>query len=249
MVENSRVDAAEMAALRQRFPKLPPAAVAYQSVAIVATNAFLLYLVVAGKSSPVAIAAYGIVELIALSVIAHLALIPVPKELRVGDPDMPIVQRISVIGLSLIWLAGIYYVSLCVDIDRLRQTLHTAGVLTALEDLNILWPLLISAALAAFGMLGDWSDWHRRGGMFVPKLAMSAAPKILTLIVAPIPAVLIAEAWAKSHPGTAAIAWSLVYLAIKAIAELGMLAWQAIGMPESTPDADKLRRRGRTAAK
>lgn len=227
-------NAAELAALRQRFPKPSPPAALYQCVTILLVNGYLLYLVVTGQSSPVAIAAFNLCELILLSIIAHLALIPVPKEQRFGvDPKQSIVQKIMVMALSLVWLGGIYYVSIGWDraqIDRLRQA---PNLFAAFDDMHILWPLVLSGVATAVATARDLMRWRAKGGMFVPEYALSGAPKILTLVLAPIPAVLIGEPYLKTGLAAAEVAWCVVYLAVKSIAELGILAFQFLGMPEA----------------
>jgi len=231
---------AELDALRQRFPKPGGPAAAYQCAVILLTNGYLLYLVVSGQSSPVAIAAFNICELVMLSVIGHLALVPVPKAQRMGDPQaVGILQRIVILALTSVWLGFVYSISLSFDSAHINQVRNAHGVFEALDDLNIVWPLLLAAVATLTATLGDLARWRAQGGMFVPQMAMSAVPKILTLVFAPIPAVLISVPFAKDHPGSQAIAWSLIYLGIKAAAELGILAWQYIGMPSAKPQGRK----------
>ncbi|MEP7043473.1 MAG: hypothetical protein ABI843_10450 [Dokdonella sp.] len=236
-MEKTRDDAADIEALRLRFPKPTPLAAAYQCATILGTNAFLFYLVVTGQSSPVAIALYGILEVLMLSAISHVALLPVPRDSRVGDPAMPMLQRMGVLSLALIWLAGVYWISLSGDKAHLDPLLYSGDPLKALAALTIWRPLLISAVLVAVAAIGDWLDWRRRGGVFVSNMALSGAPKIVTLIVAPIPAVLISGAWVRDNPARAAIVWSLVYIAIKCAAEVLVLYWQYLGMPQRQANA------------
>lgn len=222
-------NAAETAALRQRFPKPPPLAAAYQVLTILGTNTYLLYLLLNGEASPTAFALYGVLELIGWSVIANTALIPVPKELRVGSPDMPLIGRIAAIGVFSAVLFGIGW--LCVpDREHIEQLRNARDPLAALQDLHIFWPLLASIALAAFGSITDLARWRRAGGPFVTGTAMAASSKILTALVAPIVAnVLTGSAGDAAHK---AFVWSAIYLSIKCAAELLILGWQALGMPE-----------------
>lgn len=223
-------DAAEMAALRQRFPKLAPIPAAYQALTILGTNAYLLYLLLRGEGSPSAFALYGVLELIAWSVIANTALIPVPKDLRVGSPDVPLAGRIVAIAAFSAFLGGIAW--MCVpDREHIDQLLHAHDPVTALSDLHILWPLLASAALAAFGSIGDLMRWRAGGGPFVTGTAMAASSKFITAIVAPIAAVILSGAFAGAAAHRAMV-WSSAYLAIKCAAEFLMLGWQSLGMPE-----------------
>lgn len=222
-------EAAEMAALRERFPKLPPVTAAYQALTILGTNAYLLYLLLNGEASPTAFALFGVLELVAWSAIANLALIPVPKNLRVGSPDMPVLGRIAAILVFSAVLAGIAWLCLP-DRARAEQLLHGRNVFMALDELHILWPLLASSALAAFGSISDLARWRRTGGPFVTGTAMAASSKFITAIAAPIVAM-----WLSGSSGDAAqkaMLWSCIYLAIKCTAELLMLGWQTIGMPE-----------------
>ena len=222
-------DAAELAAMRQRFPKLPPLTAAFQAFAILATNAYLLYLLLQGEATPTSFALYGVLELVAWSVIANTALIPVPKALRVGSPDMPLPGRIMAIVAVSALLGGIAWMSVPdrADAERLLQA---RDPLAALRELHIVWPLLATTALAAFGSIGDLLRWRRSGGPFVTGTAMAAAAKILTAIVAPIAAAFMSHGAADA--ARRAFVWTCVYLAIKSAAELLMLAWQSLGMPE-----------------
>lgn len=239
MASNKRDSAAELAAVRQRFPKPGAPAAIYQAASILVINGYLVHLVASGQSSPVGIAVFNIGELIVLSVIAHLALIGVPKQARLGDDgNSNPLQKIVVIALSLVWLSGIYYVSISFDTVHIQRLREARGVYKALDGLHILWPLLLSAVACAAATFADRLRWRRRGGIFVPEYAMSAAPKILTLVIAPIPAVLISESFLKNNLASALLAWSLVYLGIKAAFELLILAWQYFGMPEAKPRAD-----------
>jgi hypothetical protein len=223
--------------LRQRFPKPTGPAALYQGGVIVLTNAYLLYLVFTHQTSPVAIAAFNVCELVLLGVIAHLVLIPVPKNQRLGDAqNMGLPQRIGILAVMLVWLAIAYRISLLTDEVHVEQVLHAGGVMSALESLNIVTPLLLSGAAALAGAIGDWSYWRRNGGVFIPQMAMSTGPKILTLLMAPIPAALLSEAFVRAQPEFALIMWSATYLAIKSTMELGMLAWQYAGMPGKEPN-------------
>jgi hypothetical protein len=222
-------NATEIAALRQRFPKLPLPTAAYQALTILGTNAYLLYLLLRGEASPTAFAVFGVLELIGWSVIANTALAPVPKSLRVGSPDMPLLGRVLAIAAFSAFLFGIAW--MCVpDREHIDQLLHTRDPLAALSDLHMLWPLLASIVLAAFGSLSDLLRWRRNRGLFVTGTAMAASSKFITAIVAPIAAAVVAGS--SGDAAHKALVWSCVYLALKFGAELLMLIWQAIGMPE-----------------
>lgn len=225
-------DAAEMAALRERFPKLPPLAAGYQALTIVGTNGYLLYLLLHGEATPTGLALFGVLELVAWSVIANAALIPVPKELRVGSPDMPLAGRVLAIVAFSAFLCGIAWV--CVpDREHAEQLLHAPDPLAAFVDLHILWPLLASAVFAASASISDLARWRRIGGAFVTGTAMAASSKFLTAIVAPIAAKLLTGSSGDS--AHRALVWGCIYLAVKCAAELLMLAWQTIGMPDRKP--------------
>jgi len=222
-------DTAEMAALRQRFPKQPPLAAAYQALTVLGTNAYLFYLLLQGEGSPTAFALFGVLELIAWSIVANTALIPVPKELRVGSPDMPLLGRIVVIAAFSAFLLGVAW--MCVpDREHFDELLHRRDPIAALRDLHILWPLLATIAFAASGSISDLMRWRRAGGPFVTGTAMAASSKFITAIVAPVVAVVLTGSSADA--AHRAMVWSLIYLTIKCGAELLMLGWQSLGMPE-----------------
>ena len=224
-------DAAQIA-LRERFPKPRASAAAYQFFVILASNAYLLYLVVVGQMSPVSLVAFNVCELILLSVIAHLAQIPIPRSARLPDTDQGgILRRIFVLAFIVVWLGGVYSIGLMVDAKHLTIVAHLPGIFAKFESLNIVTPLLMSGSLALVGVIGDWSTWHRRGGFYISEMAMSTAPKILTLVLAPIVSAICGFAFMHQSPEFAVIAWSGAYLAIKALSELGIFAWQCFGMP------------------
>jgi len=231
----SQVSDAELQALRQRFPKPGAGAAIYQFAVILVINGYLLYLVMRGQTSPVAITAFNFCELLILSVIGHLAQFPVPKAQRLGDTGTSFLQRIVVLAFALVWLGFSYSISIGFDREHIEQVRNAANLLAALETLNIFRPLLLVAFTALTATIGDWAYWHRRGGLFVPQMAVSGAPKVLTLVFAPIPAMLIAAPFARNHPGMMAVAWSVVYLTVKSVMELGILAYQCIGMPSAAP--------------
>ena len=167
-------------ALRQRFPKPTLPAAIYQALTIVGMNAYLLYLVVAHQSSPVAIALFAVLELISMSLIMNLALIGVPQPLRVGNPDMPIPKRLFAIAFVSAGLLGIAWFGVINDRERIVELIRQRDPIAALRELHILWPLLASAALSASVALGDRQRWSRTGGSFVNGTAMQAAPKFIT---------------------------------------------------------------------
>ena len=219
-------DAAEMAQMRKRFQRPSPSAAAYQALTILATNGYLLYLLLQGEASPTGLTLYGVLELVAWSVIANLALIPVPKELRVGSPDVPLATRAIVMLAVPAFLLTIALV-VVPDREHVGRVLHTRDPLRTLDELHILWPLLISSAMATFGSLGDLLRWRQTGGPFVTGTSMAAASKFLTAIVGVAAAALVG--------GTDAVLFSTVYLVCKSAFELLMLWWQFLGMPEREP--------------
>jgi len=221
----------EMAALRQRFAKPSAASAIYLAAVVVATNGYLLYLVTSGEASRVGLALYGVLELIAYSVISNLTMLTVPKELRVGTPDVPMGTRIAMIVAIGAVLSGIAWLGVHGDAEHLRKLDTAHDPLAALADLNVLRPLLLTVLLAIGGSLGDWLRWRSSGGgPFVNGLAMSAAPKFLTAVIAPIVALLASDSIHDAARAT--FVWCGVYLAIKCALELLLLVWQTRGMPE-----------------
>jgi hypothetical protein len=217
-------DAAEMAEMRKRFQRPSPSAAAYQALTILATNGYLLYLLLQGEASPTGFTLYGVLELVAWSIIANLALIPVPKDLRVGSPDVPLMTRIVVMFAVPAFLLVIA-LTVVPDREHVQQVLHTTGdPLATLDELHILWPLLASIAMATIGSIGDLLRWRQTSGPFVTGTSMAAASKFLTAIVGVAAAALIG--------GTNALLFSIVYLVCKSGFELLMLWWQFLGMPE-----------------
>jgi hypothetical protein len=231
-MKSSPANADEMTALRKRFGKPTPATAAFQALSIVVMNAYLLYLVLQHESSPVAIAVYSVLELVLLSIITNAALTGVPKELRVGSPDMPVLQRALVIVVMSAFLCFIFWLSVGGDQEHIDQLRQAANPIDALRELNILWPLLAMAGLAVFGSISDRMRWQAQGGPFVTGAALSAAPKFLTAIVGPIVAGMLSGGLSGANWAHAAVIWCIVFLAIKSALELLILAWQFRGMPE-----------------
>src|SRR5258708_2596292 len=164
----SNVD--EMTTLRKRFSRPTSAAAAFQALSIVVMNAYLLYLVVQHESSPVAIALYSLLELIVLSIITNVALTGVPKALRGGSPDMPILKRVLGIAGILAFLCFIFWLSVGGDREHIDQLRHAANPVDALRELNILWPLLALTGLAVFGSIGARLCWP------APSRPLASAP-------------------------------------------------------------------------
>ncbi len=223
-------DAQEVQALRQRFGKLTRGMAVYMAFAAITTNAYLFYLVTAGETSPVGIALYAVLELIAYSLIANTAMLAVPKALRVGSPDMPLPKRILAIVVIGGMLVGIAWLGVHGDAEHLRLLRTAPGPLAALTGLNILRPLALTVVLAVFGSIGDWLRWRGSGKPFVNGLALSASPKFLTAIIAPFVALLASDS--VHEPPRAALVWCGVYLAIKCGLELLFVFWQQRGMPD-----------------
>jgi len=231
-MDRTTEDPAAGRAFRQRFPRPDAFGASYQCAVILLTNAYLLYLVVIGQSSPVALVAFNVCELVMLGVIARITLLAVPAQSRVPDPDQGhIVQRLFGLAFALLWLFGIYSFGLIADTTHSRDAFDVHHPIDTLARLNVLRPLLLSGIAAVVAAIGDWSLWHRRGGLFVPQMALSSAPKILTLALAPMPAAVAGVVLVESLPEIAPVAWSGVYLLVKTAAELGVLAWQYYGMP------------------
>jgi hypothetical protein len=228
----SPTNADEMTALRKRFPRPAPATAAFQALSIVLMNAYLLHLVIRHASSPVAIALYSVIELIALSIITNVALAGVPKELRVGSPDMPVWKRVLAIAVISMFLCFIFWLSVSGDKEHIDQLRHAANPVAVLRGLNILWPLLTMTGLAVFGSISDRLRWRASGGPYVTGAAMSAAPKFMTAIVGPIAAGMLSGGLGGENPERAAVTWCIVFLAIKSALELLVLAWHFRGMPE-----------------
>jgi hypothetical protein len=237
-MDKPRDDAAVHAAMRQRFPKPRGAAAAFQFASILASNAYLLYLVVTAQASPVSLVAFNVLELIAFGLISHLVLLGVPSSARMpGAEGQNIGARIFTLVFAVGWLYAVYSFSLMVDKKNLELLAQTPGILARLQAMHIIVPLLLSVSLALVGTIGDWLSWRRSGGMFIPQMAMSGAPKILTLVFAPIVSAMCGMGFMKNQPEIATIAWSATYLLVKALSELGILAWQYFGMPEAKPNA------------
>lgn len=231
-------DTGMRAALRQRFPKPRGSAAAFQCASILTSNAYLLFLVATARASPASLVAFNVIELILLSVIAHLVLLGVPPSASMpGAEGQNIGSRLFVLIFVAGWLYAAYSFSLMIDKKNLEVLAQTPGIWAKLQAMHITVPLLLSVSLAIVAAAGDWLAWRRRGGMFIPQMAMSAGPKILTLVFAPIVCAMCGLAFVDSHPELALIAWSAIYLLVKALSELGMLAWQYFGMPEAKPSA------------
>jgi hypothetical protein len=159
--------------------------------------------------SPVGIAAFNLGELIALSVIAHLALLAVPNASRLSDAQSgSLVQKVVMMAVGLGYLGVVYSFSVSIDKDPHRSAPPGAEPARRVSVLNIAIPLLLTSLATAFATFNDLMRWRGKGGIFVPQYAMSAAPKILTLIIAPIPAVLIAKGYAKADLATGLLVWS-----------------------------------------
>ena len=236
MVNARDKDAAELAALRKRFPKPTNAGAAFQVATILLVNGYLVYLVAIGQLSPVGIAAFNLAELIALSVIAHLALLAVPTASRLSDSQSgSLVQKIVMMAVGLGYLGAVYSLSVGIDRVHIEQLRQAPSLLAAAQSLNIAMPLLLTSLATAFATANDLMRWRAKGGLFVPQYAMSGAPKILTLIIAPIPAVLIAKGYAKADLATGLLVWCAVYIGIKTLFEFLILAFQYFGMPEAKP--------------
>jgi len=236
-MNSSPANTDEMTALRKRFGRPTPATAAFQALNIFVMNAYLLYLVVQHRSSPVAIALYSVLELILLSIITNVALTGVPKELRVGSPDMPVLKRVLAIAVMSAILCFIFWLSVSGDQEHIDQLRHAANPIDALRALNVLWPLLAMAGLAVFGSIGDRLRWQARGGPFVTGAALSAAPKFMTAIVGPIVAAVASGGLGGENRAHAAVIWCIVFLAIKSALELLVLAWQFRGMPDGQEKA------------
>ena len=175
---------------------------------------------------------FAVLELIAMSLIANLALIGVPQPLRVGSPAMPIPKRIFAITFVSAGLLGIAWFGVSNDRERIVELIRQRDPIGALVELHILWPLLASAALAASVALGDRLRWRSTGGSFVTGTAMQAAPKFITAVIAPVVALLLSDHAYMMDTTRGAIVWCIIYLAIKSAFELLFLAGHFFGMPD-----------------
>ncbi|MEP6939093.1 MAG: hypothetical protein ABI846_04970 [Rudaea sp.] len=236
-------DVTETRAMRERFPKPSIGAAAFQATTIVLFNVYLLRLVLGGDISPLALAAFAILDIVALSLIGNLAVLVIPKEARVGDPmNDRVALKLTILVLFFAFFVAIYYASVQFDAPPMARFLHASSVADAFTQLHIGQPLLVSAALTASVTVQDLLRWRRSGGLFVPGYAVPGAAKFLTLMVTPIPAVLISDQFLDKGPSAAAIAWGVTYVAIKCAFELLMLAFQCSKALDAPADGD--RRRG-----
>ena len=240
-------------ATREHWPKASIAALAYQGIAMAAVNAYLLWLAWHAQISPLSLAVFSVGELFVLAVFARVELIPVPRAQRFSAQQHALLgaeQRSGIFGrlfvcvFIAVWVTLVYAFCLSVDVNLLRLfvadhdsldvnlilLVSAHDPLDVLTQLHVLWPLLLTAALAVVAMLGDWHLWHRRGGLFVPEMAQPNTPKILTFFVAPIPAVMACFTFIDDDYRTALVAWCLGYLAIRILFELGMLALSIFGL-------------------
>src|SRR5438045_5666928 len=137
-MDNALEKDAELAALRKRFPKPTNAAAAFQAATILGINGYLAYLVANGSASPVSIAAFNLGELVLLSVIAHLALIPVPNESRMSDARSgPLLQKIVVLALGVARIGAVYAISVSVDTPHIPPVRHAQVLPAALVPLDL----------------------------------------------------------------------------------------------------------------
>jgi len=229
-------DAVEMAALRARFPKPAPGAAAFQALSIVATTGYLAYLVHVGESSPVAIAAFGVLELIGHSLIANVAMLSVPKASRVGVPDMPLPKRLAGMAVLIGWLVGVGWLGVGGDAQHVAVVHRAHDPLAALEELNVLRPLALALLLAAVSVIADRVRWSVHRGPFVNGLAMGGVAKFLTAAIAPMLAFILVnwDAWSQTR---AVATWCAIYLGMRCVLELLLLWWQFLGMPEREDNA------------
>ena len=220
----------EMDQIRRRFGKPTLGAAVYMALVSLATNAYLLHLVVNGEASRVGIALYGVLELIAYSVIGNITMAAVPKDLRVGSPDVPLPKRIlAIVGMSAI-LCSVAWFAVHADTEHLDMLRNARDPFAALADLNILTPLALTITLAGCASFSDWFRWRGSGQPFVSGLALSAAAKFVTAIAAPIAAMLASDD-IHHDAARATLVWCSVYLGIKCGLELFFLYWQYRGMP------------------
>lgn len=219
-------------ALKERFPAPSGWALVYQCFALVFSNAYLAWLAFDGQATPLSLAAFNICELVMLSLIGRVELITIPRKARVAAPPQGgFFGQLFIWTFMLIWLTGVYAFCLMGDLENLALVARDHDVLDILARLNILWPLLLSAALAVSSMIGDWQLWHRRGGLFVPEMALPIVPKMLTLFLAPIPSMMTFFTVIDYYPDDIAVfSWCVAYLVIKCLMEFGMLIFQVIGM-------------------
>jgi hypothetical protein len=221
------------------WPKASGWALAYQGSAMLLSNAYLLWLIVHRLVSPVGLAIFCLAELLLLSTMAWVEHVPVPQEKRFRTHQHGVLGSSSLVGrffagvfrclFAVFWLSVTYGFSVWAD-GNLLLFAYERNALNVLVELNIVWPLLLSAVFGLIAMLGDWRLWQRRGGLFVPEMAQPSAPKTLTLFVAPIPAAMACFSYIDDDPNFALFAWCAAFIAIKSLFEVVMLGLEIFGM-------------------
>jgi len=209
---------ADALAYLKQFPFHGPLAFGLSLLPVLASNGYLLWLMLQERLSGPGLILIVVIETVMLTLLARLSAVPIPRRDWMDQPK-PWSQILPVLVFLLIWCSGAYGMTL-LFIGGWTEMLGYFRHGHVWFDSGVAYALALTLGLAIFPMLSDWQRYRRIGPPFMASLGHDAMARLLTLIFGGIPfampffVVVIGGfkliEWivlrAKSAPGTSALA-------------------------------------------
>ncbi len=188
---------AEWDAIIGRYPPGNRIALAQQIAMMLASNAFIVYLLVKHKMEPLHLVLLVAIEAVLLSLVSILQSGFVPSEAK-KPSEQSVGKRIFALAFGLFWLAVVY--SLVFE-GLLHVRLPFGELLehpmATIRQAGMFWPLGITLAAAIIDSVKDAVYFRAHGGIFMSTPGLNALARWLTLFLGGIPFLipLAAMAW------------------------------------------------------
>lgn len=160
------------------------------ATSVLAANLLTARALLRGEMRPWELALLVALEALALSAIAWVQTIGLPKDALPDEegPKQTVAQRLGVLAFGLFWIACVYGLIFGFYVREMPDWHALASApLAYLATSAIRWPLAVSIGGALLDAIADRQFWRHRGGIFVSTPGFTALARWLTLIFGGIP--------------------------------------------------------------
>ncbi len=176
---------ADALAYLKQFPFHGPFAFGLSLLPVLASNGYLLWLMLQGRLTGPGLILIVVIETVMLTVLARLSALPIPRRDWIDQPK-PWSQVLPVLAFLLIWCSGAYGMTL-LFIHGWPEMLSYFQQSPVWLDSGVAYALALTLVLAIFPMVADWQRYKRVGPPFMASLGHDAMARLLTLIFGGIP--------------------------------------------------------------
>ncbi len=152
---------------------------------VVASNGYVLWLMLQGRLSGPGLILIVVIETVLLTVLARLAALPIPRADWLEQPK-PLKETLPLLLFLIVWCSGAYGITLLM-IDGWPEMLRFTREPSIWIDSGVAWAIGITTLLALLTMVGDWTRYRRHGAPYIAALSHDVMARMLTLIFGAIP--------------------------------------------------------------